>query len=467
MSEYIKICRGGSLELYKQDDELCDLYNYHKLPDGNYRVINRKTKETVEIVDDERKAIAYRCKKEKLEISWNNLRLGVWIEDGATLGDLLEAFSSDDLIDLLLNLNFPFWNILRPSASETEPEKFLIRRKALLENSFLEIIGDCNRTPSLEYAHLPVEIEEVLSVGNNAKEFYSGDCFISFLDLFEILFAPYHERGKYVFEKGEEGIGFYDDQKVLVDEPLRILFGYVKLGKDVCLRDVFEFMESQEDLRAFISMYSWCLNIDKFHSEAKKPAIKDEFDENIYELRISHCCNGEVFRGASWVNLNSDFGGRGKVSKSTREWYEGDHCPVDRDGNPVKLPEYENYAVEMTPVNKLADLPLVLDDKVELYRQAIHGRKGGIREQRKSFGEAEYPFTVVEFLDAIYDEISFFGDPENRDAHREEISSRVEECKKNPGKTYTSVDEMLKDLEEQQKEEFGPLYKPESEEDEA
>lgn len=74
------------------------------------------------------------------------------------------------------------------------------------------------------------------------------------------------------------------------------------------------------------------------------------------------------------------------------------------------------FGIDFTPMSELAHLPVKLEPEVIFY----DGRE-------PKFSSSRY-FSVLEVLNAIYWEISFFGDPKEKADLREELQDRVREA---------------------------------------
>lgn len=82
-----------------------------------------------------------------------------------------------------------------------------------------------------------------------------------------------------------------------------------------------------------------------------------------------------------------------------------------------------NYAIDMTPVNQLINLPIKMNEYFDL------------RDEREGYNptaiiaKVKKEFTLFDVLFGIFWELSFFGSPTNRDKERKEIERRFEEIK--------------------------------------
>jgi hypothetical protein len=123
-------------------------------------------------------------------------------------------------------------------------------------------------------------------------------------------------------------------------------------------------------LEAFIGMYSWC-NAKLYHAEAGttcKPCGLDRLEIEV--------------------------------------WFRDNYFDISLHG----YEGAEAYAIDFTPLNSIAHLPLTLSNKL-----SVHVNNARIDS------EEQYTFSLLDVLDAIYYEISFHGSPIEREAASNEL----------------------------------------------
>lgn len=147
----------------------------------------------------------------------------------------------------------------------------------------------------------------------------------------------------------------------------------------VTLNDIFNAVEADPPLKEFIAQYSWC-PVDEFHAEVSKLAA-DKSD--LHCINISAYFEFDQHEG----RVTIDCGGEGEP---------------DEHGT-------KSYAIGFTPVSEIAHLPIRLSPEIE------------IRKDHEVIGRAPYAYSLLEVLDAIYFEISFYGGPESRDSKAAEL----------------------------------------------
>lgn len=166
-----------------------------------------------------------------------------------------------------------------------------------------------------------------------------------------------------------------------------------RLDLGVTLGDIFNAVEQHSDLKAFIGMYSWC-NMDAFHKEAKHSPLHKS---NLEYLEISRYFED----GSTWDH----FTGFGKPEKP-------------EDGT-----ELICYGIGFTPASEMVHLEVRLNPKCS------------IQKDYKEVDTTEAWYSLLEVLDAVYWEISFYGNPEDRDQKGAELQEMVKEIKDGTAKT--------------------------------
>lgn len=207
----------------------------------------------------------------------------------------------------------------------------------------------------------------------------------------------------------------YDEEKQKVigrrikrNRILTALRSSCKIDKDVLLIDLINHVEYYKDLKKVIKYYSWCSSMDELNEEAASPLIKESTSGDIRYLVVSR--SGDVFeyKGKEELSFSLDFMGMG----------------FDEEG------KESSFSVSYCPMNEIAHLPIVLDEKVEI---------------RKNYKEkvliSTMDLSLLDILDAIYWDISFVGGPEQKKDFLEEMRGRLEDL----GETDCEVKDFLED----------------------
>jgi hypothetical protein len=112
---------------------------------------------------------------------------------------------------------------------------------------------------------------------------------------------------------------------------------------------------------------------------------------------------GEVFEGS--LDLYTNFHGVGVKQENSKD------PAVSADGRIY-------WSVSCVPMWEIAHLPIKLKKEVKIYENF-----------KDVVLEGEYSFSLLEVLDAIYDDISFYGSPEQSKQFIEKLNAETEKIK--------------------------------------
>ena len=191
-----------------------------------------------------------------------------------------------------------------------------------------------------------------------------------------------------------------------------------EISEGVTLKQIFQIVEKYKLIKAFISQYSWCYHINEFHAQAEEPNyILEEDLEPMTHLEISH-----------HVDVNKVIAKK-KHPGGTRER----KITMDFETSPVFYgiglsPEGEpvTYSVSCSPMWQLADLPVILNKKVDVYEPWLAGEAV---KNNELLHTTTRDFSLLEVLDAIYWDISFMGGPKENAEFIKETKSQLENFK--------------------------------------
>lgn len=196
-----------------------------------------------------------------------------------------------------------------------------------------------------------------------------------------------------------------------------------KIAKGTTLGDIFKMVASYPTLQDFIGQYSWCRDIEAFHYQAKMPAQRDT---EVSSLVVRRCAIEHDDFGA-----NFEFYGLG--------------LQLDSDNKPIPDSEHtQTYSMSMTPMNEMAHLPIKIDRKVEVYKSFKY-KKGQPYKLPEKMLEAKSYMTLLEVLDAIYWDISFYGGPQETAEFKQCMMNNIEAYERGEVKTI-SMDELKENL---------------------
>lgn len=448
MSDKLVLTKQG-FKAWKWDGAARGEHRHKTQEDGSVVVLDCKTKQEIARYPNSDEAEkSYWIERDTENHCWlTELRSSPEIEEGVTVWDFIEAIQTKPELNLFVEALFGEWwgeyfasknlgivEVFREgklvgdqlrllsvfSNKFSEEETFTVRKNIVIENlgvdaeydmSLLEIIDSFGQMAlsavgdtGIVSRHIPVYLRDL-----------DGDI------------ALYWANGEKI-----------DNPLLTALHPVEIL-----CDEQLTIQRLFKWVSQHDILKHFVSAYSWCREIDAFHSEAELPYQEDD-QEKLKRAVVARSIELDKFRGTLYFTEGLDFRCYGDVSEETKEAYlrSGGECPQE-----------EAYGISFSPVHHYAHLPLVLDTKVDIAKSAVYSRKGNRLEDEQILATVDCLMTLLEFLDAIYWEISFNGGPVSRDEALQDLSERADECKKlsEPDakiKTYSSFEEMLKDNKE-------------------
>lgn len=399
------------LTRFSHNEELQGKYRYKKR-DDKFLLVERETgKELVFESEAERENVFWEIKE--VEYIFTHLRDELRIQPGTTIANLTAVIAKFPELEVLVTQLFPTYPEIRGSKGDEPAEAMLVLqegevvRDELKNKSFFEIktyLGTTNGqrwTPETE-----IEVVQEFTIRDGEDVHNSG----RIISLFELIVAIYEMDDRLPSALTKEGLFDVSGQKV--ENPLQYLLNPVEVSEDFTVGDVLGFVEQNDLLKTFISLYAWCWQIDDFHAEAKKPRTRTDDDLWYLELyrhfSIDDYCD---------LNLDVEAHAIGELDKDTKEHY---------DSHPLETrPNHMHYGIGFVSINEIAHLPIVCkhDVKVHVYKKKSKGR-----ELLKT-KEWQVNFTLLDILTAIYWEISFYGGPEEKNAMKSEMQSRIEQIK--------------------------------------
>jgi len=164
---------------------------------------------------------------------------------------------------------------------------------------------------------------------------------------------------------------------------------------------------------------------------------EDDGSQDLTSVRVKWVC--EIWwlfkqEETPLMEFYTDFSGRG---------------PALEDGAGMKKGEMISWGIDFTPLWQLKHIPLVLEKKFHIYKDDC--RYDDRKSSHSDLGEVRRNFRLRDVIEAILDEVTFYGLPEKRDATREEICGRVDEVKEGHAELIP-MEDVFKELDEKFKE---------------
>jgi hypothetical protein len=200
-----------------------------------------------------------------------------------------------------------------------------------------------------------------------------------------------------ITKRGIEALQWDSDAQRHVERKVRsalyVLRWECNLETGVTLGDIFRFVEQDPELFRFLQVWCAC-DVAAFHADARKPATGKDSDLACIEIAKYFEWNDRAARETIHVSGIGEPNARGET----------------------------RYALDFTPLNKVAHLPVRLRPEIE------------IRKGREKLGDAPCTFTLIDVLGEIYWEISFWGSPEDRDRQAAKLDEAVREVEEGRAK---------------------------------
>jgi len=227
-----------------------------------------------------------------------------------------------------------------------------------------------------------------------------------------------------------------------VDSIVPYLVEIVEFDKNLTLRDFFNLLELDEELIDIVfGSHLGHFPLGPFVEEVNNDCIPDGREEMEYIKCswVSDQFDYRLFYEKHHADDNQD-------EEVTSIFGTTLHEPTEEDENEVSIyvdvhgwgpyvpnedaeydedediPTHTSYAIEFTPLNRMAHLPIKLDTHFEMRDRNELGDEDPIAE-----GNME--FSVFDAVGAILSEISFCGLPEERDEKWQDIVDSVDEAK--------------------------------------
>ncbi|RDJ35429.1 MAG: hypothetical protein DWQ19_11475 [Crenarchaeota archaeon] len=407
MSEGLNIFSGGKLKELKFNPNRRDKFRYSR-SDGKYFLKDLQTKEVLHTFYTARDLDLFLCDVLDVEFTWHLLRNEIRLEEGVTLGDIYKVINNYKELKKLIEFICPEYPNVRKfvESSDHSSEEMIITTKGEITNGVFEIKYDMGYIDNRNWCESTrVTIDNKFQIVEKGKVIDEVLYAPSFLELIIALFGVIHQE-PCVFTK--EGLKRNDN---VIEGGLDLLFCPITLDEELTFADVLNYVKDNELLSKFIANYSWCNAIDIFHKQVNEVHPLDE-KEKLWHLKIDRTCR--FYKGIDkYLCVEpANFHAVGEISEQSKSLYQGE------------IPDYETYSVSMTPMWELAHLPFELDEDLI------------IRWLNKNYGiekdlVCQFPYKLIDFLDSIYWDISFYGGPEESDKLKEELNEVIEEVKEN------------------------------------
>ena len=184
------------------------------------------------------------------------------------------------------------------------------------------------------------------------------------------------------------------------------------LEDNLILKDVLLLVKNHSDFLSPIvtSSESWL-------GELIEEGLNNPFEvsNDVHTLELKWCGNLNNWSGEEKLETYVHFEGLGVIpdDESYKDW------PKDQ---PV------NYAIDMSAINTLSELPIKLNKKMTVYDERN-------KKFNEVFLEVTADFSLLDVLKGIFWELSFHGSPKDRNVRVKELKQSIEDIESGKAKT--------------------------------
>jgi hypothetical protein len=202
-----------------------------------------------------------------------------------------------------------------------------------------------------------------------------------------------------------------------IDSFIPFLNEQIEVEDDITFEDFFSQIMNESDLVSVIfASQLGHYDLGNWRKEWAKPFV----NEPDGHTRTKYL---EVAWAAEWWDHDLDreieewvaFGGKGEILMDDTDKWEDDM----------------GISFSFTPINELKGYPFKINTEYKLFDWAAYRKNKNARKRDKWFAvDGVKRMRVYEVIGGILDDISFYGDPDNRDEKGEELKERCDETDK-------------------------------------
>jgi hypothetical protein len=223
-----------------------------------------------------------------------------------------------------------------------------------------------------------------------------------------IYFLQLKRGGTLVVKEWDNTANDYIEREIEEDEVNYFFNETICFEKNLVLRDVFLLINRYPE--AFVNM-TLCPFLFDVVEEGLSDHIRNEFLNNIVFLELRRSAIIEEEFGSKYLQRLSEFYGVGNG---------------------------QEYAIELSPINSLAMLPLRLNEEVKVIEFVDNEKKEHFKYLEK--------FTLHDVISGIVNEIGFIGNSEERAMMLESIKKAAEEMDDMDEDSFTNFDDLKERL---------------------
>lgn len=211
--------------------------------------------------------------------------------------------------------------------------------------------------------------------------------------------------GLYVVEWDSSQRAWQPTHKPKADTILTQLRVSCDMETGVTLRDIFRIVDEYPLLKTFLKQYTWNEGLDQFHMNTRLPANETNITSLILEKYADEDSHVE--------RVKHKGGTRERIIGVSYKVYEH-FCGQGIDPEHLDWGEI-NYGLGAQQPCDIADIPIVMITKFLVEIPFIPGTENEQRKENPALFETEEDFSLLQILDVIYWELSFYGNPEDNE----------------------------------------------------
>lgn len=368
--DYVVLHADGTVDAYDWIDAgPCEI---KKLKSGNWEIWDETDKKVLTTMKTVESAEEYFVQRDKSVVPLFLLKHGWLFDADVDIESIKSLIAQDNILRTLVKALFPEFK-----KTEIPTGKIFLGADTIVAD------GKATWTPWIIPQTDPEE-HRLLTVASGTRvidgngEILSEQAVeFSFLEILCILYGRNVVRKKITIKKD----GIYAEDGTKIQDNFVALLNPVDIEPGVTLTDIFNIVANDATLKLFVRAYTGCGSIDALHQEVyDKPKNKDRY----FALQLKKYLHGVMFAG---------------LVKPTVRHFTGFH-------KDFIAPQQVECELSCLPVCEFAHLEVRLDKLADINGKGV---------------KAIEEFTLLEVLDAIYEEISVWEDTTEIESFKEAI----------------------------------------------
>jgi len=197
-------------------------------------------------------------------------------------------------------------------------------------------------------------------------------------------------------------------------EVFSVLRSSLEIEDGTTFGQLIQWVRDNEYIKTFISQYSWSSKIDLHLNQIDEEyeSVDEDKKTKIEKLVVRPIGEVHEWEGVNDLEVWYDFAGVGQVLESVKE-----------DGEIVEKWFDTSISVSLCSLSELKNYEIAIDNEIVLFDYR------DIKSDRKLLS-ANKDITLLDFLDAIFWDISFHGNPESKKEFLDNLKETSEEIQR-------------------------------------